>query len=853
MLLLFYFVYFLKFNTTDLKNFLLALIFLLFNFVVFAQLESPDNFLGYKIGTRFTPHYKIVEYFNYVANHSKMVALKKYGESNEHRPLLVAFVGTEAHISELEKIRTNNLNLARQGEAGMAGNTDAPAIVWLSYNVHGNEPTSSEAAMLTLFALTDPTNSETKEWLKNTIVAIDPCENPDGRDRYVNWYNSVVGNNFDPWPYSREHREPWPGGRTNHYNFDLNRDWAWQTQKESQFRSGLYNNWLPQVHIDLHEQGYNIPYFFPPAAEPYHDVITPWQRKFQVLVGNNNAKYFDKNHWLYFTHERFDLFYPSYGDTYPIYNGAIGFTYEQGGIGGGLGITTSDGDTLTLVERVAHHFTSSLSTIEVSSKNSKELITQFKKYFDDAVLGKTGEYKTYIIKYAPLDDQRIKSLKELLDKNKIVYGTSFGAGKGYNYLTKREENFNINKEDLVVSVLQPKSSLVQAFFEPNPRLSDSATYDITAWAMPYCYGLTAFASKQAFTVVKKEEQNIVKFSSQEPYGLIIPWEGGGVSKAVAQMVNEGITIRYSEKPFRVGENKFNRGSVVILKTGNKQFGDDWWKQVSNILHENGVTYQFAHSAMVDEGSDFGSDMFHKIKKPNVALLSGEGVTSYAMGEIWSYFDNELHYPIHLINSSDIGRINLSTIDVLVMADGRYDFLNNKEISEKLANWVSAGGKIVALEGAVKQLSKQSWSNLKPKADKGDSINQKEVEPSQYATREQDDISASTPGAIFKVYIDNTHPLMFGYPEYYYSLKMDGALYDPIPKGEGWNVGVLKSDKELAGFVGVKLRPNLKNGVLFAVQDLGRGNIIYLTDNVMFRQFWENGKLMLFNAVFLVGE
>ena len=228
--------------------------------------------------------------------------------------------------------------------------------------------------------LVDPTNAQTKEWLKNTVIVIDPCLNPDGRDRYVNSYNISAGEHFDADPQAREHDEPWPRGRTNHYNFDLNRDWAWQTQKRNTGTLKMYNKWLPQVHVDYHEQEPDAPYYFAPAAEPYHEVITQWQRDFQVQIGKNNAKYFDANGWLYFTKEIFDLFYPSYGDTYPCYNGAIGMTYEQGGIDAGLGIKLNSGDTLTFVQRALHHFTTSMSTIEITSKNAARVVNEYKKY-----------------------------------------------------------------------------------------------------------------------------------------------------------------------------------------------------------------------------------------------------------------------------------------------------------------------------------------------------------------------------------------------------------------------------------------------------------------------------------------
>jgi len=411
-----------------------------------AQLKSPEEFLGYKIGTHFTPHWKVVNYFQHVAaNASATMKLQQYGETNEGRPLLVSFISSAENIQNLENIRKNNLRLANLSVDRMAANETTPAIVWLSYNVHGNEASSTEAAMMTLYALVDPSNTKTKEWLKNTVVAIDPCLNPDGRDRYVNWFNSVVGKNYNASLDAREHSEPWPGGRSNHYNFDLNRDWAWQTQVESQQRIKIYNDWLPQVHVDFHEQGINNPYYFAPAAQPYHEVITPWQRDFQVTIGRNHAKYFDENGWLYFTKEEFDLYYPSYGDTYPIYNGAIGMTYEQAGHSqGGLSVVKDDGDTLTLVDRVMHHYTTSLSTIEISSQNAARLVKEFHKFFNDAVTNGVGDYKAFVIKNTPANEERVKTFLQLMDRNKIVYNLAKGGNAtGYNYNTRKEENFSL--------------------------------------------------------------------------------------------------------------------------------------------------------------------------------------------------------------------------------------------------------------------------------------------------------------------------------------------------------------------------------------------------------------------------
>jgi len=830
-----------------------VLLFLFSGIATKAQIKSPEQFLGYPIGSRFTPYHKIVDYLEYVASNSKMVKLQQYGFTNEHRPMLAAFVGTESNIAQLENIRINNLQLARQASGISAeGNMKAPAIVWLSYNVHGSEPASSEAAMLTLFALINPENTQTKAWLQNTLVVIDACQNPDGRDRYVNWYNSIVGKNFNPLPLSREHKEPWPGGRTNHYNFDLNRDWAWQTQLESRNRISLYNKWLPQVHVDLHEQGYNAPYYFAPAAEPFHEIITPWQRTFQEYVGRNNARYFDKNNWLYFTRERFDLFYPSYGDTYPMYNGAIGMTYEQGGIGGGLGIITAEGDTLTLTKRALHHFTSSMSTIEVASQYADKLIAEFKKYFNEAVSGNIGTYKSYIIRQQPSDKERIEALKKLLDKNNIIYGTASGSVVGYHYFSNKEERYTINPNDLVISGTQPRAALVQALFEPQSRLSDSATYDITAWAMPYCYGLDAWASRQVLNVQPFPKAQVIRNTFIQPYGLIIPKAGGVHAILLAQLLKEGVRIRIAEKDFTVNKKSYTRGAAIILKTGNEKFGDDLWNKVAGLANSLQVKMDEVTTGMVDVGADFGSNDVRAIKTPRVALLSGEGVASYAMGEVWNYFDEELQYPISLINVTDIGNINWASTDVMILADGNYQFLNNKDITNKLLEWIKAGGRLIALERAVKQISKQDWSAFKLKVQDEDTAGKNDdLVSSKYGERERSQLSTSTPGAIFKVWVDNSHPMFYGYPSYYYTLKLDNDLYYPIKSGEGWNTGVLKKDKEMAGFVGKKVSSKMTNGVLFGVQEMSRGQIVYITDDVLFRRFWENGKEIFFNSVFLM--
>ena len=831
---------------------LLIALFILFGAFGRTQVLSPAAFLGYEPGSRHTPHYLVQAYFKHVAAMvPDRIKLVTYGVTHEGRPLLAAFISSPGNISSLESIRMNNLRLAGLALDKMAPTEEnSPAIVWLSYNVHGNEASSTEASLLTLYELVrgDPS---IEDWLKQLVIVMDPCVNPDGRDRYVNWYQSMVGDSFNPRPNSREHLEPWPGGRSNHYYFDLNRDWAWQSQTESQQRMRLYQQWMPQVHVDFHEQGYNEPYYFAPAAEPYHEIITPWQREFQKAIGKNHADYFDKNGWLFFTKERFDLLYPSYGDTYPIYSGAIGMTYEQGGIRAGLGIITEDGDTLTLTDRMIHHATTSLSTIEVSYRYRQRLISEFRKFFQQSMAGQFSPYKSYVIKVQPHEKQIAASLLALFDKNgiKYTYGTGITA-KGLNYATLKEENFSVLPSDILLSTQQPRSALLQVLMEPVTRLADSATYDITAWSVPYAFGMTAFASKEKLPSGGSAVATDIKNESTL-YGYAIPWQGVASATLVGKLLQQGIKLRYAEAPFTVDGKSFRAGTVLALKTANERWGDELFSRIQNLSSQWQVSIEAISTGLVEKGFDFGSDHVRPLSAPRVALLSGEGTSTTAVGEIWHFFDQQLHYPLTLLNTSTFSAPDLREFDVLIMADGKYKILDSKEGQESLRSWISAGGRMIALEGAVAQLAKGDWAVKEKK--NGESEEKKENDPAvplpAYGGRERDELSSFTPGAIWKVSLDTTHPLAFGYGPYFYTLKMDDKLYEFLGKENGWNVGVIHKDSPVAGFVGHQLRPLVSEVLSVGQLVIGKGAVTLFTDDILFRSFWESGKLMLCNAVF----
>lgn len=824
-----------------------------------AQLKSPDEYLPHKLGEQFTPHEMIAGYVRHVAANSPNVQLTEYGRTNEQRPLLLAFISSPENLARLEAIRTNNLRRA----GVMDGAVDAalePSILWISFNVHGNEAAGSESAMAVLHALADTRNARTQAWLKNTLIIIDPCINPDGQARYSNWYRMVSNATPDPRPESREHIEPWPGGRPNHYYFDLNRDWAWQTQVETRQRMARYNDWLPHVHVDVHEQGYNSPYYFAPAARPYHRFITPWQREFQLTVGKNNARYFDQNGWLYFSREVFDLLYPSYGDTYPTFSGAIGMTYEQGGIGAGRAVLLRNGDTLTLADRVAHHTTSVLATIETGAQHSKALNQQFADFFKRARTNPPGEFKTYVIKGSN-PPERIKAFCGLLDRNRIQYGRADKTSSlsAYNYQTGQTVMLKVEPGDLLVSAYQPRGTMAQILLDPEAYVEDSLTYDITSWSLPYAYGLETYAAKQRLDPSEKFvfSPPALPADSRAPYAYLLRWNALAHARFLSAALQKDIKVRFANSPFALEGKAFDRGTLVMTRADNRKMGDAFDAHIRTLAREMEQELVPVYSGFAESGSDLGSGSYSFIRKPAIAVLSGEQTFGNEFGQVWYVLEQNLQYSPTILDAARIDRYDLSKYNVLIMPEGRY-FLS-EGAWEKIAAWVSAGGKLIAIGDALSALqdrkgfalSSYATEEAKKEAAKNSSQRQLEERFYEYGGKERREIQDMIPGAIFKVKMDNTHPLAYGMTDTYFSLKTGSTAFQLLKNAD--NVGTIGENLMVSGFAGSNAREAQKNTVVFAVERKGAGSIVYLVDNPLYRAFWENGKFLFSNALFFAGQ
>lgn len=807
-------------------------------FITSAQtIKSPSEFLGYEIGTQFSRHHQVIDYFQYVESQlSNQVKMEKYGETYERRPLYVTYISSEENMRNLETIRENNLKST--GILDGESNTTDIAIVWLSYNVHGNEASSTEATMQTLYTLL----TEKKDYLKNTVVIIDPCINPDGRDRYANWYNKTKSIPFDIDPQASEHSEPWPGGRANHYLFDLNRDWAWASQQESQSRLKIYNKWMPHIHVDFHEQGINNPYYFAPAAEPYHELISDWQRDFQVQIGKNHAKYFDKEGWLYFTRESFDLLYPSYGDTYPTFMGAIGMTYEQAGGGrGALGVLRREGDVLTLVDRVKHHTTTGLSTVEIASKNASKLNTEFKKFFNNSAL----KYKSYVLSG---NEKKIDALKSLLDRHEISYGNATSKKiTGHKYSTNATGSISTTSKDLVISTNQPKGKMVKALFEPNAKLSDSLTYDITAWSLPYAHGLETIASTSLVSTTNNISQNSIA-PLENAYGYVSEWNSMKDAKFLSTLLGKNIKVRFNHEPFAQNGNTFKRGSLIILQRDNTHI-KNFTSVLNEIVSEKQQQLTAIHTGFSDVFPDMGSSSIRLIVKPKIAMISGEGTSSLSYGATWHFFEQQLHYPVTSINSTDFGRVNLDDYNVLILPSGNYRSILNESGMTKLQTWLRAGGKVIAIDRALSAFAGKKGFSLKYNENEDEGENDNLI---PYANRRREYAKQMITGAIFKTKVDNTHPMAYGYSKDYFSLKVGATSYSLLDGGS--NVAHIGDNvTKVSGFAGTEALKNLKNSLVFGEERQGRGSVIYMVDNTLFRSFWENGKLFFVNAIFFANN
>jgi hypothetical protein len=863
-----------------------ALLFLLASGTLLAQeqyfrgatynpaVPKSDAVLGYELGTRFSDFRNLERYFQALLASSDRIQRIEYGRTYEDRPLQVFAISSPSNLARLSEIKSNNLKLSdprlpnREKLKAELLET-MPALVWLSYGVHGNESSSPEAAMMTAYQLCAGTDARTKAILDNVVIVLDPSVNPDGRERYVGWVNSMLGREPNNNPDALEHHEPWPGGRVNHYYFDLNRDWSWATQRETQARLRLYRQWMPHVHVDFHEMGYGSTYFFFPAAPPFHTQFPEEVKKWGAIYGKGNADAFDAYGIPYYTGESFDLFYPGYGDSWPTFNGAVGMTYEQAGHSmGGLAIRKPGGEILTLRERVRNHFISGMATLETTVKNKKDRLKDFASFWESG-LKRTGPVQTYVIRESP-DPARSAQFVSLLlqqgiEVHRLQQSVQMSAKKFFSGKSTKE---TFLPGTYFVSLQQPNSRLASALLEPAAAAQDTFFYDVSAWSLPVAYGLDAYGSESPLPsgTTAVHEPPVVPGSivgGKAIYAYLIPWERSPAPAVAWQLLERGFRLSYASRPLNFPDRTYRAGTVIAFVHLNP---DSIHNVMESLARTNGIDIFSTSTGLTEKGIDLGSNYVRPLLKPSIAVVTGDPVDPNDYGELWYMFDQEYGIPFTALSARTIGNVRLDKYSVIVLPNARNygDVLDSADVG-KLKNWVREGGILVGIEGGAQFMTRKR-SGLTPamlETDKKEEEKSKEEKERQKALeeqakrqslfeKEQSDRRQRIPGTIFKALIDTTHPIGFGYGRETFVFKGNNPTFQLSEAGH--TVARFSTDTTSAsGYAPLDRTKRIADSGFILDFRVGSGRVVMFAENITFRMFWKGHQRLLMNAFFFLPQ
>ncbi|MDX1672161.1 MAG: M14 family metallopeptidase [Balneolaceae bacterium] len=832
-----------------------------------ASIPSPQQFLGYEPGDQFTLHADVVAYFKRLDMLSDRITLHKYGETYEGRGLYYAVISSEKNQSLIDHHRNNSLRLAHPDSLNETAAdlliSNQPVTVWLSFNVHGNEASSSEAAMQAAYRLVAAEDTETEGFREQAITIIDPMLNPDGRDRYVFWYKSAKSHQLNTDPYDFEHDEIWPGGRTNHYWFDLNRDWVWLVHPESQGRIAAYQRWMPQVHLDLHEQSFNDNYFTMPGITPRNHQLPDTYRKWADTFGRGVIAEFDRHQVNYATREAFDFFYPGYGSSYPSTMGAIGMLAEQGGHSrGGRAVETEDGYVLTLRQRIFDHYTNSIATVRTAVENREGLLN----YFRDAFLPgtKKGDIKAFILEDDAAD--YTYDVVEMLLKHGVEVRrarNNFEVRNAYSYWDGRSGRRNFSDGSFIIPADQPKHIFVQTLFKRQMTIEDSVMYDMSTWSVPLAYNLDAAWTQddiavESSRITRPPTRKSALRNADATYAYVVDWEQRHAPRALSALWKAGYRVRSAGRPFTYQGRSYSRGSLVVLIGRNYEKREKIEQEMRRIAREAGVLIDGFDTGRMDEGMDLASEDSRPVKQPKVALMVDSPFSAYTAGQIWYLFDRWTGFGISRLRSETLEYVDLNDYDVLILpgAWGNLSGTLDSTAQKRMKDWVREGGTLVATESSAEFLTKQrsGFSGVELFEEQEDE-EPDTIDPAAYTPYEARADSAGLrriPGAAFKSHIDNSHPLAFGLPRQLYSLKFsDESLR---PDTDWMTVGYyMKEAEELmaSGYASQENLEKISANAFAGTARMGSGKVVFLLDNTQYRMFWLGPARLMQNAVMVM--
>lgn len=833
------------------------------------SIPSPSSFLGYELGTQLTVYSDVAAYIHAVSEASDRISIHEYGRTYENRALHYLVITSPSNHTSIESLRANNLRLAdpslpdAEAEQLIA---EQPIVPWLSYNVHGNEPSSTEAAMQVIYQLAANQDSATKELLDRAIVIIDPALNPDGRDRYVNWYRSVQSHVLNQNAGDLEHAEPWPGGRTNHYWFDLNRDWVWLVHPESRGRLEAYHEWLPQIHVDYHEQGYNSNYFTMPGQTPRNRNLPDEYDDWAEVFGQANARAFDEAQVNYFTRESFDFFYPGYGSSYPSNLGAIGMLTEQGGGSrAARAVESNDGYVLTLRQRVFDHYTTSMAALHASVENRAELLSYFRRFFTQSA--NKSKTSAYLINDDGGDGYAYDIIRLLLDHGVEVERATedFTVRQSYDYWDGAASTGNFDSGTFIVRTNQARHVLINTLMQREMAIEDSVMYDMATWSIPLAYNLEAAWTESDLRVSSERvaeapEHDFGVVNSDAGYAFAIDWKQRHAPRALVMLWKADYNVRSVQKTFTVRGTTYSRGTLIILQGRNREKAESVEADMKRIAEDARVRIVGFDSGRVDDGIDLASNSSRPVAEPRVALVVDSPMSSYTAGQLWFLFDRWTGLGIDRVRARNLMSSDLNEYDVLLFPGGNLASVFDSVQTERLKQWVSSGGVLVATESTAifftNERSKFTGVKLAQRDDAEDEKDDnKEIPERHYTTYEARSDSSGlrrVPGSAMRGIVDTSHPLAFGVGKRLYSLKFNADALEPSESLQ--TVAYYDRDWQTvlaSGYASRENRETIAGKAFAAVQPMGAGKVVFLVDNTQYRMFWVGPARLVQNAVLLL--
>ncbi len=864
------------------------------------DVPPPAAVVGHRIGDALTPGEDVVRYARAVEGATPRVRVSRYGLTPEGRELVLVLVSAPETLRRLDEIRKDLVALrdprATDAAAARRIAERSPAVVWIACGVHGDEAAGPEAAMALLYQLAASRSDDVLAILRDAVVVIDPVANPDGRARHVAYWRSVAGEPPDADPDSLENTPPWPDGRTNHFGFDLNRDWAWATQPETRARIAALASLPPQVYVDVHEMSPEGSYFLPPPAEPIHPRVPEGTRSWLAAFGSAISRAFDARGWGYFSRETYDLFYPAYGDSWPVFHGMVGMTLEVGG-SGGLAYRRQDGRVVTLEERALKHFTALGAIVRAAAARRRDLLE------DQARLARTTREegrRTFVVP-SDQDPARLAALARLLVLQGVEVrrtvkpladvpraGASLPAGSLLVDTAQPNGRF-------AEVVLEPQAALPESFLrEERLRLlreEDDRFYDVTAWSLPLALALRSesVASAPRLRAASEgwAEPPAPEGIGNPAYGWALPGDDGTSRKAAGLLLGSGVRVRATLKACRVAGRTLAPGTFVIDRETNTGLGRRLEELVANAVAGAGARPVPLERAATEEGPSFGSRTLLSLEVPKVVLLTGDGADTSSVGALRLALERDLGVWPALRRARALSRLKLDGVTVVVVPNGGKAFtaaLLDEDNADALRRFVESGGVVVGVRKGAAVLSEKplslsevaTWEAPKtptdaPSTAEGgaaagagggrDSAAGADPKASPAARPAaagpptpvaalEDDLGRRVlpvPGAALRTEATPEHPFLLGLESSPPFLVTDGAPPRRLPHARQ-NVVTVSGDPLASGFGWKEALERWRGAPVVQLEEVGEGKVVRFAADPVFRGIWLGSEIVFLDAV-----